>query len=72
MLTVAALILVGAGYLAACMVWPFANCLRCDGDGKRRAPTGRTWRTCKPCKGTGQRRRVGTVLLVAARSKGRR
>ncbi|PZS32441.1 MAG: hypothetical protein DLM59_08220 [Pseudonocardiales bacterium] len=60
-----------AGYLLVCLVWPYAACRRCKGDGKRRSTSRRTWRTCRRCAGTGQRRRVGTVLLLAARSKGK-
>jgi len=57
-----------AGYLIACLIWPYAHCRRCKGDGKRRAPSRRSWRPCHRCAGTGQRRRAGTLLLVALRS----
>jgi DnaJ-class molecular chaperone len=52
-----------AGYLAACRWWPYAACWRCHGDGKKRSPTGRAWRPCKRCKGTGTRLRIGRRIL---------
>jgi hypothetical protein len=52
-----------AGYALACLVWPFAACRRCHGDGKSRSPSGRTWRACKRCKGTGRRLRVGRHVV---------
>jgi hypothetical protein len=48
-----------AGYFVACSLWPFTNCRRCKGDGKKRSPSGRNWRPCKKCKGTGRRVRTG-------------
>lgn len=57
------------GYLVACLIWPFASCWRCGGDGKRRSPSGRAWRLCRRCGGTGARvrfgRRAWTKLGVA-------
>jgi len=58
--TLTAIVLSAAAiYLLACWAWPFAACRACHGDKRRRSPTGRSWRTCKRCKGTGQRLRVG-------------
>lgn len=48
-----------AGYVFACWLWPYANCRRCKGSGKRRSPTGRAYRKCPRCKGTGRRLRTG-------------
>jgi hypothetical protein len=48
-----------AGYVAACMFWPFAACTRCTGSGKRRSPSGKAWRPCRRCKGSGSRLRFG-------------
>ncbi|WP_202866625.1 hypothetical protein [Kribbella voronezhensis] len=50
-------------YLLGCWIFPFANCTKCAGSGKSRAPRGKAFRNCRRCKGTGRRRRVGTVLL---------
>ncbi|MEV6286472.1 hypothetical protein [Kribbella sp. NPDC051770] len=61
-LVVAALILTGL-YLAACSVWPYANCGRCNGAGKSRSPSGKKFRNCPRCKGTGRRKRLGRHLL---------
>lgn len=63
-------------YVIACWFWPYANCRRCAGSGKRRSPTGRAFRRCPRCKGTGRRLRTGRwifnklhVLHEDARSK---
>lgn len=57
-LVLLALVLAG-GYLAACAIWPFTSCARCDGRGKFRSPSGRAWRGCRRCKGSGARLRYG-------------
>lgn len=53
------LLVLTLGYLVACAVWPYANCIRCHGAGKFRSPTGKAWRNCPRCKGTGRRVRIG-------------
>lgn len=58
-----ALNLLTFGYAVACWVWPFGACRRCHGLGKRRSPTGRTFRYCRRCKGTGARLRIGRRLF---------
>ncbi|GGM43944.1 hypothetical protein ACFFX1_24165 [Dactylosporangium sucinum] len=58
----ASLVAVGYGthYLAACAIFPFAACRRCDGTGKRRNPLSRRmFRLCPRCDGTGRRVRIG-------------
>ena len=52
-----------AGYLLLCWIWPFTNCRRCHGWGKRKAPIGRGFRHCPRCDGTGHRLRIGRHLL---------
>ena len=42
-----------AGYVMACALWPFAACRWCEGR-KKCSPTGRAWRRCGRCKGTGR------------------
>jgi DnaJ-class molecular chaperone len=54
-----ALIIITLGYAAACWLWPFSACRRCDGAGKHRSPSGRAFRYCHRCKGTGARLRFG-------------
>lgn len=56
------------GYLLLCWIWPFANCRRCSGLGKRRALVGRGFRHCPRCDGTGQRLRPGRHVLNHLRS----
>lgn len=59
------------GYSAACWIWPFTNCRKCHGDGKLRSPSGRNWRRCKRCRGTGRRLRTGRQLLNHVSSSAR-
>lgn len=59
---------VAAGvYLLACWIWPFAACHRCEGLGRFRSPSGKAWRRCRRCKGTGERLRVGHRVVNALR-----
>jgi hypothetical protein len=46
-------------YAMACWASPFAQCRRCDGNGKYRKRHGRAWHPCKHCKGSGHRLRWG-------------
>jgi hypothetical protein len=56
------------GYLALCWIWPFVNCRRCTGSGKRRALVGRGFRHCPRCDGTGYQLRPGRHVLNHLRS----
>ena len=53
-----------AGYVLACLLWPFAACRWCE-RGKKRSPGGRAWRVCGHCGGTGARVRLGRRLWSA-------
>ena len=55
-----------AGYAVHCAWWPFAACRTCDGAGKFRSKSGRAWRRCRRCKGSGERVRVGRRLWTWA------
>jgi hypothetical protein len=59
--TLATLVTFGysAYYLTVCWIFPFTDCRRCGGDGKRRSPSGRTYRLCRRCHATGRRLRTG-------------
>lgn len=57
-----------AWYVINCLIWPFANCLRCRGAGRFRSPSGRAWRPCRRCGGTGSRVRIGRRLWHWLRS----
>lgn len=53
-------LLLVAGYVLACAAWPFVNCRRCEGNGKRFAWWGaKAFRLCRRCHGTGRRPRIG-------------
>lgn len=58
---------VTVGYMVACRIWPYAACVACDGAGRHRSPSGKAWRTCRRCRGTGARLRVGRWLWNLAR-----
>ena len=60
-LIVVALLLV-AGYIGACVIWPFTACRGCSGSGRRRSPSGKAWRSCGRCSGSGRRVRIGRQL----------
>lgn len=47
------------GYVIACVIWPLAACRKCKGDGKFRTSSGRAWRRCRRCGGSGARIRIG-------------
>jgi DnaJ-class molecular chaperone len=51
-----------AGYALVCRVWPYAACGRCDGRGEHSSPSGKTYRECRRCKGSGRRLRLGRRL----------
>jgi len=56
-------------YLASCRIWPYGPCLACRGRrGRNPGSTGRRHGRCPMCKGTGERLRVGTRILVACTS----
>ena len=63
------LILIGLGLLCAgvyafhCWWRPFTNCSKCDGSGKHRSTSGKTWRKCRRCKGSGTRIRTGRRIF---------
>jgi hypothetical protein len=56
-------------YLLACWWWPFAPCVRCSGLGKFHSwwGSGKAWRKCRLCKGTGDRLRVGRRVWNSVR-----
>jgi hypothetical protein len=48
----------GIAYLVAVQLHPRTRCWKCDGDPKVRDKTGRNWRNCAICKGSGRRWRA--------------
>lgn len=58
-LLVLALPAVTLGYIAVCLVSPWGTCARCRPGGRNR--------TCRACKGTGMRPRLGWRLYTYAR-----
>lgn len=63
------LILIGLGLLCVgvyafhCWFRPFTNCNKCEGSGKHRSASGKTWRKCRRCKGSGTRIRTGRKVF---------
>lgn len=56
-------LILGVGYAAACVIWPFRACRHCGGAGRYLSPTGRAWRHCPHCSGTGARLRLGRRIF---------
>lgn len=54
-----------AGYAAAVRWWPYVACRKCSGASKLRSPSGKAWRICTRCRGTGRRLRLGRRVLNA-------
>jgi DnaJ-class molecular chaperone len=46
-------------YWVVCWFWPYTSCRRCGGGGRKRSPSGKNWRPCRKCKGSGMRLRTG-------------
>lgn len=60
-------LIAAAVYLAACIPWPYGPCLACRGRrGRNPGSNHRRHGRCIVCKGTGERLRAGTRLLLAA------
>jgi hypothetical protein len=63
---IALALLASAGYVVAAWFWPYTACRKCGGAGRFRSPSGRSWRPCPRCGGSGTRER----LLSRARRRG--
>lgn len=55
-------------YIGACILWPYSAHRWCKGSGRRRSPTGKAWRACGGCEGTGRRVRLGRRIYEALRT----
>jgi hypothetical protein len=56
-------VVLGFGYYFSCRFWPYGPCFGCVGHGGRnRGSNSRRWGTCKRCRGTGRRIRLGARL----------
>ncbi|WP_431910121.1 hypothetical protein [Amycolatopsis thermoflava] len=57
-------VLVGllAVYVLSGFIWPYTACPTCDG-GKHRSPTGKNWRSCGKCGGSGKKVRLISRIL---------
>jgi hypothetical protein len=58
------MIIVTAGYLLLCWIWPFRACRHCRGVGRFMGPM-RGIRLCRRCDGTGLKLRAGRRLWNA-------
>lgn len=67
-----AALLWAAGYVLACAVWPFTSHGHCNGTGKMRSPSGRAWRPCRGCGGSGTKLRIGRRAWGALNATARR
>lgn len=56
--------LAGIAYVIHCVIWPFGSCRNCDGTGRFRSPSGRSWRYCNHCGGNGARLRTGRRIWI--------
>lgn len=65
------LILWTAGYLLACLLFPYKACTWCSG-GKHRSPSGRAFRACWRCGGSGKQLRLGRRLASGVSRRERR
>ena len=54
-------------YAFGCWIWPFGNCRKCHGSGKRRSPFGRSFGLCRRCGGDGRRLRIGRRTINGLR-----
>ncbi|PRY19135.1 hypothetical protein [Pseudosporangium ferrugineum] len=54
-------------YGIGCWIWPFGNCRKCKGSGKRRSPFGRAFGLCRRCHGDGRRLRIGRRIINSLR-----
>ena len=61
-----------AFYLVACAIFPFGNCRRCHGTGRRPSPTRRSFRLCRRCDATGRRVRLGRRVYDYLRTEHQR
>lgn len=50
-------------YLIHCAIYPYRACRYCD-LGTHRSASGKTWRYCRHCKGTGAQLRFGRRVLT--------
>jgi hypothetical protein len=55
-------LVLAARYVIHCAWWPWAPCRRCGRSGVRWAPSGKAFRQCRRCKGSGRRVRLGRRL----------
>ena len=55
-------------YVGACAFWPFTAHRWCRGTGKLRSPSGKAWRPCRGCGGTGRKIRVGRHVYELIRT----
>jgi hypothetical protein len=62
-----ALVIATLCYGVGCWFWPFGNCRKCHGSGKRRSPFGRAFGLCRRCHGDGRRLRIGRRIINSLR-----
>jgi len=64
-------VVLAAGYLGWCWLVPGYTCHACGGGGSRRTRILGRERTCRSCRGVGERPRLGMYVLRALREGSR-
>jgi DnaJ-class molecular chaperone len=55
--------LITLGYMFVCTFWPYTNCGKCKGTSRFGSPSGKNFRLCGRCSGSGRTVRVGHRVL---------
>jgi DnaJ-class molecular chaperone len=50
------------GYLLGCRIWSYAACRKCEGAARFKTSSGKAWRLCPRCDGSGRRTRLGRKI----------
>lgn len=51
-------------WIAHSIARPYTVCVACKGNSRKRGFSGKSWRNCAVCKGSGKRRRLIPALLA--------
>ncbi len=51
-------------YVGHCAWRPYADCRKCNGNPRFTSASGRSWRLCRKCGGSGSRIRLGRLVWL--------